>query len=383
MGGLFQSARAAQAEAGSQTMSGGNVPEPLEEKPTSEPVKTAAYAEEPAPKRPVFDESLALLPDDPGAAARGEQSSALPPGAFDRALARYKEQSGMLSRDVEGSPERVSPFARLGADTEENPLRVRKEAAPKPVRQQFALNNDSGAKADSYAKYEEPAGSEKALGFGQLSKPQDQNADPALRVAQNSPTSQKAPTSKLTPDGYTKHDGEIEVEQNPQLNTTIESEAAATREKVNPRWLKIIAFLESSAGKKKDAVGAKYIGVFQFGDAAWKEFNKGGNRSDPVANTRAMINELTINQEKFLKEFKREPTLTELYLTHQQGWAGARALFRNPDELAWKVRTLSTIESNLSNNEKPLAPFMKSREFIEYWDKRIAGGTGYGTWKLP
>jgi hypothetical protein len=229
----------------------------------------------------------------------------------------------------------------------------------------------------------------------------DKQAQPAegvelaqVRIVQNAPSSARTPINNKTPDGHTKHEGEIEVEKIPQLNAMIDRQAKTRG--VNPRWLKIIAFLESGAGKKKDLPGAAYVGLFQFGKDAWKDFGQGGDRRNPEHSIRAAINEFVHNHRQFLKDVGREPTLTEMYMMHQQGYGGAINHLKYPDELAWKNMLATaegrrkgkdgerwakeTIRGNLDEPLRSVAELMASRDFTGKWDRRMAGGTGYGTW---
>jgi hypothetical protein len=141
-----------------------------------------------------------------------------------------------------------------------------------------------------------------------------------VRVAQNVRSGQGNMNQDLTWEGFKKHPFEKNIEGKKEVNELIEREAKAAW--VNPRWLKIIAYIESGGDPNKvNEFG--YTGLFQFGKDAWEEFGMGGDKRKAADNIRAAINEFIKNRERFLSTFRREPTLPEMYLMHQQGWGGA------------------------------------------------------------
>lgn len=90
------------------------------------------------------------------------------------------------------------------------------------------------------------------------------------------------------------------------------------------------AMIESSM--KPDArseTGAS--GLFQFTEDTWKRFGK-GDRMDPIANAEAFGRLYNANKAELAGALGREPTPGEVYLAHQQGSGGAKALLSRPNE---------------------------------------------------
>jgi hypothetical protein len=98
-------------------------------------------------------------------------------------------------------------------------------------------------------------------------------------------------------------------------------------------FMKAVARIESGFDSKQHT--GSYIGLFQLSKY---EFNKFG--SGQILNSRdnAIAAAYKVITEGILFEWvtQKKPTLSDLYLIHQQGWEGAAEHISQPDRIAWK-----------------------------------------------
>ena len=98
-------------------------------------------------------------------------------------------------------------------------------------------------------------------------------------------------------------------------------------------FMKAVAKIESGFDPKQRT--GSYIGLFQLSKY---EFNKFG--SGQILNPRdnAVAAAYKVITEGILFEWvtQKKPTLSDLYLIHQQGWEGAAEHISQPDRIAWK-----------------------------------------------
>lgn len=90
------------------------------------------------------------------------------------------------------------------------------------------------------------------------------------------------------------------------------------------------------SGGNPNARTGSNVGLVQ-GDAAW---NAKYGVTDPGSVSQAssaLVREAADNRPALANVLGRNPTAAELYLAHQQGLAGATALFANPDKPAWET----------------------------------------------
>lgn len=73
-----------------------------------------------------------------------------------------------------------------------------------------------------------------------------------------------------------------------------------------------------------------YKGLFQFGNAGWKDYGS-GNIYDPYDNAKAGAKMMRHNQDVLAKQMGREPTRGELYMAHQQGLGKAKSIMKKID----------------------------------------------------
>jgi len=98
-------------------------------------------------------------------------------------------------------------------------------------------------------------------------------------------------------------------------------------------FMRAVAKIESGFDPKQRT--GSYIGLFQLSKY---EFNKFGSGEilDPRDNAVAAAYKVITEGVLFEWVTHRKPTLSDLYLIHQQGWEGAAEHIRRPDRIAWK-----------------------------------------------
>jgi hypothetical protein len=98
-------------------------------------------------------------------------------------------------------------------------------------------------------------------------------------------------------------------------------------------FMKAVAKIESGFDPKQRT--GSYIGLFQLSKSEFSKFGSGqilNPRDNAVAAAYKMITEGIL----FEWVTHRKPTLSDLYLIHQQGWEGAAQHINQPDRIAWK-----------------------------------------------
>ena len=98
-------------------------------------------------------------------------------------------------------------------------------------------------------------------------------------------------------------------------------------------FMKAVARIESGFDPKQHT--GSYIGLFQLSKY---EFNKFGSGQivDPRDNAVAAAYKVITEGILFEWVTQKTPTLSDLYLIHQQGWEGAAEHISQPDRIAWK-----------------------------------------------
>ena len=98
-------------------------------------------------------------------------------------------------------------------------------------------------------------------------------------------------------------------------------------------FMKAVARIESGFDPKQRT--GSYIGLFQLSKY---EFNKFGSGQilDPRHNAVAAAYKVITEGILFEWVTHKKPTLSDLYLIHQQGWEGAAEHISQPDRIAWK-----------------------------------------------
>ncbi len=98
-------------------------------------------------------------------------------------------------------------------------------------------------------------------------------------------------------------------------------------------FMKAVARIESGFDPKQHT--GSYIGLFQLSKY---EFNKFGSGQIFDSRDNAIAAAYKVITEGILFEWvtQKKPTLSDLYLIHQQGWEGAAEHISQPDRIAWK-----------------------------------------------
>lgn len=118
-------------------------------------------------------------------------------------------------------------------------------------------------------------------------------------------------------------------------NVEVALRTASQRHGIPIDTMRAIAQIESRGGAAADRPGSQYRGLFQMGNDAWQQFG-GGDRSNPLDNANAAGAMMRSHTASFEKLYGRTPSPSELYTMHNQGFAGARAQWNNPDRPAWQ-----------------------------------------------
>ena len=118
------------------------------------------------------------------------------------------------------------------------------------------------------------------------------------------------------------------------LGTPVEEiKRAADAFGLDPNFLKAVAKIESDF-KPGERTGS-YIGLFQLSRAEFNRYGSGdilNSRDNAIAAADKFLNEATL----FETLTDKKPTISDLYLIHQQGWEGAAEHVAHPNWVAWK-----------------------------------------------
>jgi Transglycosylase SLT domain len=98
-------------------------------------------------------------------------------------------------------------------------------------------------------------------------------------------------------------------------------------------FMKAVAKIESGFNPKQRT--GSYIGLFQLSEYEFNKFGSGQIR-DPRDNAVAAAYKVITEGILFEWVTHKKPTLSDLYLIHQQGWEGAAQHISQPDRIAWK-----------------------------------------------
>jgi len=102
---------------------------------------------------------------------------------------------------------------------------------------------------------------------------------------------------------------------------------------LDSNFMKAVAKIES--GFDPNQRTGSYIGLFQLSEYEFSKFGFGQIRS-PRDNAVAAAYKVITEGILFEWITHRKPTLSDLYLIHQQGWEGAAEHISQPDRVAWK-----------------------------------------------
>jgi hypothetical protein len=102
---------------------------------------------------------------------------------------------------------------------------------------------------------------------------------------------------------------------------------------LDANFMRAVAKIESDFNPKQRT--GSYIGLFQLSEYEFNKFGSGKIR-DPRDNAVAAAYKVITEGILFEWVTHKKPTLSDLYLIHQQGWEGAAQHISQPDRIAWK-----------------------------------------------
>jgi hypothetical protein len=150
-------------------------------------------------------------------------------------------------------------------------------------------------------------------------------------------------------------------------------------------FMKAIARIESGFNPKQRT--GSYIGLFQLSEYEFNKFGSGQIR-DPRDNAVAAAYKVITEGILFEWMTHKKPTLSDLYLIHQQGWEGAAEHISQPDRIAWKSMCATSegkekgekwCKRAIWRNTLPAVKHawksvnkLTSRAFVGMWRERVA-----------
>lgn len=143
-------------------------------------------------------------------------------------------------------------------------------------------------------------------------------------------------------------------------------DSAATKYGQDPAVLRKIAWLESRGNPNAKNPASSAEGLFQFIDSTAQDYGL-TNKRDAGQSADAGARLLRDNREGLKKVLGREPTPGELYLAHQQGLGGAKALLQHPNRMAVDVIGRDAVIGNGGTSG------MTAGEFASLWNQKMGG----------
>jgi Transglycosylase SLT domain len=98
-------------------------------------------------------------------------------------------------------------------------------------------------------------------------------------------------------------------------------------------FMEAVAKIESDFDPKQRT--GSYIGLFQLSRSEFRKYGS-GDITSPRDNAVAAAYKLVTEAMLFELYTHREPTVSDLYLIHQQGWRGAAEHISHPERIAWQ-----------------------------------------------
>ena len=155
-----------------------------------------------------------------------------------------------------------------------------------------------------------------------------------------------------------------------KINSAIEQ--AAMRHGVSPDAMRVIAQIESGGNPYAKNPKSSAGGLFQFIDSTAKQYGlKDKFNIEAAADAGARL--ARDNAASLRSVLGRDPSVGELYLAHQQGAGGARALLSNPNARAVDIVGADAVRLNGGRAD------MTAGEFAKIWTRKadkLTGGAG-------
>ena len=179
----------------------------------------------------------------------------------------------------------------------------------------------------------------------------------------------------------------LETLKNIPIGTTVEEiKRASDAFGVDFNFMKAVAKIESDFNPKQRT--GSYIGLFQLSKYEFKQYGS-GDITNPRDNAIAAAYKFATEALLFNSQTSKNPTFSDLYLIHQQGWQGAAEHVRQPKRIAWKSmcatdegrekgerwckraiwgNTLPAVKHIWSSVDK-----LTSGAFVRMWQQRVDG----------
>jgi hypothetical protein len=126
----------------------------------------------------------------------------------------------------------------------------------------------------------------------------------------------------------------LETLKNIPVGTIVEEiKRASDAFGVDFNFMKAVAKIESDFNPKQRT--GSYIGLFQLSKYEFKQYGS-GEITNPRDNAIAAAYKFATEALLFNSQTSKNPTFSDLYLIHQQGWQGAAEHVRQPKRIAWK-----------------------------------------------
>jgi hypothetical protein len=149
-------------------------------------------------------------------------------------------------------------------------------------------------------------------------------------------------------------------------------------------FMKTVAKIESDFDPKQRT--GSHIGLFQLSKVVFQKYGSGtitSSRDNAIAAAYEFVTETIL----FEHDTHRYPTISELYLIHQQGWQGAAEHVSHPERIAWhsmcatdegrekgdqwcKLAIWGNVPADVKRIWKTVDK-LTSAAFVDYWRKRV------------
>ena len=158
------------------------------------------------------------------------------------------------------------------------------------------------------------------------------------------------------------------------------SAASAQPNSMSPQGMARVVQIESGGNPNAVSPGGRNVGLVQAGDAYWQRYGD-GSRLDPQQSVLALGRSTAADRPVLAQALGRQPTDAELYLSHQQGVGGAKALLSHPEMPAAQALVEGGAYGNLNtaisaikgNGGDPNAP---AAVFTQKWIDKFNGTKG-------
>jgi len=222
--------------------------------------------------------------------------------------------------ELEVSPELSSSFAVSATPIARGPLLLRKE----DIDSDTLKKDQARLEAAFDALDQQKAGTRDSV--------QDHSPDPTP-LKQNFSILAYYVFSEIPPDKKPA-DTVLETLKNLPIGTPVEEiKRASDAFGVDFNFMKAVAKIESDFNPKQRT--GSYIGLFQLSNYEFKQYGS-GEITNPRDNAIAAAYKFATEALLFNSETGKNPTFSDLYLIHQQGWQGAAEHVSHPERIAWK-----------------------------------------------